>query len=87
MYELEFSPSCRESISKKCRKDKALEEALWKKISQILENPRAFKPLRAPLEGRWRVHVGSFVLIYKIAEEKKTVWLLKFSHHDEAYRS
>jgi len=86
MYLLEVTASCKSSIRKKCRKNKPLEEALKKKINQILENPQMFKPLCAPLENARRVHVlGSFVLIYGVDEKRKTVLLLKFAHHDEAY--
>jgi YafQ family addiction module toxin component len=87
VYFLEVEESCQHAIAKKCRKNKPLQNALSAKITQIRENPYAFKPLRAPLEGTRRVHVLScFVLIYDVVEERKTVRLLKFAHHDEAYQ-
>jgi addiction module RelE/StbE family toxin len=86
MYLLEIMPPCEEAMRKKFRKNKPMQDALDKKIAQILENPQMFKPLGAPLEGCRRVHVlGSFVLIYDILEESRTVRLLKFGHHDEVY--
>ncbi|RLG18639.1 type II toxin-antitoxin system RelE/ParE family toxin [Candidatus Micrarchaeota archaeon] len=86
MYSLEVERSCEAVIRKRCKKNKVLREALEKKIKQVLVNPHAFKPLRAPLENTWRVHIlGSFVLIYDIDEKRKVVRLLKFAHHDEAY--
>jgi len=85
-YSLEVSIDCKNSISKLCKKNTNLEIALKKKINQIIQNPRHFKPLGAPLQNKRRVHVfGCFVLIYEILEESKTVRLLKFSHHDDAY--
>ncbi|XES77010.1 MAG: type II toxin-antitoxin system RelE/ParE family toxin [Candidatus Bathyarchaeia archaeon] len=42
-------------------------------------------PLRHPLEGLRRVHVGSFVLIFEAIEEIKTVRLITYKYHDEAY--
>lgn len=86
-YSLVVDPDCEEEIARLTRKNSTLKEALEKKTRQILANPHAFKPLKKPLQGRYRVHVLScFVLIYEILEEDKAVLLLQFSHHDEAYR-
>jgi mRNA-degrading endonuclease RelE of RelBE toxin-antitoxin system len=84
-YELLVSDCCEEALSKHCKKNSVLREAVDKKIRQVLENPYHFKPLGYPLQNMRRVHIGSFVLIYDVIEETKTVRLLKFSHHDEAY--
>ena len=86
MHSLEYSDDCRDEIRKLCRKNSTLEDALRKKIDRILETPHHFKPLRAPLQNKRRVHVmGCYVLIYEVIEETKTVRLLRFSHHDDAY--
>lgn len=85
LYELEPSKNCAAQIRKLTRKNKALADALDGKINQILEHPAHYKPLGDVLAGRRRVHIGHFVLVFEIDEAKKTVVLLKFSHHDEAY--
>ena len=36
MYALEIVPSCEESIRKKCRKNRPLQEAVGSKVAQIL---------------------------------------------------
>jgi YafQ family addiction module toxin component len=85
-YNLELSGPCKRGIQKMCRKNKVLENALKKKINQILDTPYHFKPLKAPLQNKRRVHImNCFVLIYEVVEETKSVRLLKFSHHDDAY--
>jgi len=84
-YELDISDVCEESIRKHSKKNAALKTALEKKIRQILENPHHFKPLKNPLQNKRRVQLGSFVLIYEIDEQTRTVKFLKFSHHDDAY--
>ena len=85
-YSLEVVQSCQEQIKKRTTKNKPEKEALEKKVKQILENPYHFKPLGNVLKGTRRVHImGSFVLSYEIIEETKTVKLLKYCHHDEAY--
>ncbi|MEK6953058.1 MAG: hypothetical protein AABX29_08655 [Nanoarchaeota archaeon] len=69
------------------RKDISLFKAVQKKICQIASLDRAiidhFKNLRWNLKSYKRVHVGSFVLIFKV--EKETIIFAKFIHHDEAY--
>jgi len=47
----------------------------------MLEDPYQFKPLKYPLEGLRRVHIGSFVLIYEVVENLKKVRVIKYKHH------
>ena len=86
MYNLEVEEEVFKAFKKLAKKDRKHLEILNKKIEQILNDPFQFKPLRHPLEGLRRVHVGSFVLIYEILENQKTVRVLKYKHHDQAYQ-
>ena len=69
------------------KKDLVLFRALQKKICQIAQLDIAsiqhFKNLKGNLKDYKRVHVGSFVLIFKV--ERETIIFSKFVHHDEAY--
>jgi len=85
LYCLEIEQEVIKAFRKLGKKDKKQLEAVNKKIQQILEDPLQFKPLKRPLEGLRRVHVGSFVLIYEVFENPKIVRVLKYKHHDEAY--
>ena len=85
MYCLEIEEEVIKSFRKLGKKDRKQLEAVNKKIQQILEDPLQFKPLKHPLEGLRRVHVGSFVLIYEVFENPKQVRVFKHKHHDEAY--
>ena len=86
MYNLEVEEEVFKAFKKLAKKDRKHLEALNKKIEQILNDPFQFKPLKHPLEGLRRVHVGSFVLIYEVLENQKTVRVLKYKHHDQAYQ-
>ncbi len=86
MYSLEIEEEVFKVFKKLSKKDKTQLEAVNKKIDQILADPFQFKPLKHPLEGLRRVHIGSFVLIYEVIENQKTVKVLKYKHHDEAYQ-
>ncbi|VVB76775.1 ParE toxin of type II toxin-antitoxin system, parDE [uncultured archaeon] len=86
VYALELRESVTNIFEKLEKKDKRQLIEIRKKIASILENPNKFKPLRAPLQGVRRVHVmGSFVLIYSVVEEKHTVIIEDYAHHDEIY--
>jgi mRNA-degrading endonuclease RelE of RelBE toxin-antitoxin system len=50
------------------------------------DNPLHDKPLRAPLQGVRRVHVGgSFVILFEPLERSAIARFLRLAHHDEAY--
>ncbi len=85
MYSLKLESHVSRTFSKLSKKDKPQLEMANKKIKQILENPHRFKPLRAPMENKRRVQIGSSVLIYRIDEEHKIVEILDYDHHDNIY--
>lgn len=86
-YSLDIKPSCQEDIKKLCKKNPVLENALRKKVEQILLNPSHYKPLKYDLAGERRVHImKSLVLKFEVDEANKIVTLITFSHHDDAYR-
>ncbi len=86
MYDLEIRESLDALFAKLAKKDKVSFEYINKKIIEIRVNPYHFKPLRAPMQNYRRVHIGNFVLIYSIDENRKTVIIEKYKHHDEAYK-
>lgn len=86
VYNKEIKPLCRGQIDKACRKNPVLRNAIENKISEIIENPYHYKPLKYALAGERRVHIlKSFVLKFIIDELKKSVVFIFFGHHDEAY--
>ena len=86
-YSLEVAEGLDKIFKKLAKKDKVTFEIINKKVAEITEDPYRYKPLRAPMQNKRRVHIsGSFVLIFKIDEERKIVQLLEFEHHDSAYK-
>ena len=85
MYLIEIEEEVLKIFKKLSKKDKKQLETINKKIQQILTDPYQFKPLKHPLEGLRRVHIGSFVLIYEIIENPDKIRVLKYKHHDLAY--
>ena len=77
-----------EKILRKLKqKDQPLFRAVQRKINQIAQLDEKslshFKNLRGDMSKYKRVHVGSFVLMFKV--ENNTLIFGKLSHHDEAY--
>lgn len=87
MHNLEVRESVDKIFKKLFKKDKVSFEYISKKILEIRENPYHFKPLKNPLQGYRRVHIGSFVLVYSINERMKKVIIERYKHHDEVYKA
>ena len=87
MYEIEIREQLDKVFRKLAKKDSEQMEAVTKKIQEIAEGPHAYKPLRFPLAGLRRVHLGSYVLLFSIDEARKTIVLEDYEHHDRAYRT
>lgn len=86
LYSLEIVEKVGKLFSKLGKKDPAQAEAVKAKIKEVLANPHQFKRLKSPMQNMRRVHVGSFVLVYDIDDEKKVVTLRRYEHHDKAYK-
>lgn len=67
-------------------KNNELFSRLQYKTKEILKGPYHYKPLRNVLKNRRRTHIGSFVLVFEIHEDKKVVSFHSFKHHDTAYK-
>jgi len=87
MYDVEIREHLDRAFKKLAKKDSRQMKAIAKKIEEIAADPHAYKPLRFPLAGKRRVHVGSHVLMFSIDEARKTVVLEDYEHHDSVYRS
>jgi len=73
-------------LKKLKKKDRRQFEAVFKKINQIVEKPHAYKPLGNILKGRFRVHIGHFVLLFVIDNTEKVVEFIDYDHHDKIYK-
>ena len=87
MYNIEVKKDVERILKKLAKKDKVSSGYISKKIKQIKESPYHFKPLRAPMQNFRRVHIGNFVLVYSIDENRKTVIIEKYEHHDIVYKN
>lgn len=70
------------------KKDKVLYEQVKNKISEIIKSfdIEHYKNLRHDLKEYKRVHVGSFVLLFKYDKDNDFVYFTDFEHHDKIYK-
>ena len=70
------------------KKDKALYGQLKKKINEVLNNPdiEHYKNLQYGLKEYKRVHIRSFVLVFKHDKQKDFIYFDDFDHHDNIYK-
>ncbi|MDO9326327.1 MAG: type II toxin-antitoxin system RelE/ParE family toxin [Methanoregula sp.] len=72
-------------LRKLWQKDSARFNPIEKKLQEPGENPEIVKPLKKPLKGFWRLHIGHYVLRYKIDTNDQKIPLADYAHHDEIY--
>ena len=84
MYVEDYTDEFLDCVKRLKRKDKSLLSRLDKKIDEILKNPEHYKPLRRRHKNKRRVHVGPFVISFRIVGN--IVMFCSFKHHDDAYR-
>ena len=85
-YTIQIEKSLELRLQKMKKKDSIIYTRVVNKIGSLGENPYIGKPLKRVLKGKWRVHIGSFVLIYTIDEVQGIITFLEFEHHDRAYK-
>jgi len=87
-FKIIISNELKKSLAILKRKDKTTYIAVENKIFQIASCDQAsierFKNLRGKLSHLKRVHIGSFVLIFRIKDD--AIVFEEFGHHDRIYK-
>lgn len=88
MYSYELRRSVEKIFHKLSKKNPKQLEIIEKKIREITNNPHHYKNLRKPLQHLKSVHVdSSFVLLYSIDENSKTVIIENYDHSEFLWNS
>jgi len=82
----EIHPDLDRILAKLSKKDKVLFEQVLKKIEEVSNSGDVnhYKNLRHPLQNYKRVHLGHFVLLFKIEGDK--IIFRYYDHHDNVYQ-
>ncbi len=85
MTSYEISDELKSILKKLQKRDKTKYEAVIKKIEEIVNSsdPHHYKNLRYDMKDSKRVHVGHFVLIFRVAKDK--IYFDDYDHHDKVY--
>ena len=87
MYVSTYSEEITKKLAKLKKKDTFNYNNLDKKMQWILSNPRhKYKDLHYTMKGIKRIHIGHFVLIFRIDHLKKIVSFEDYDHHDVIYK-
>jgi addiction module RelE/StbE family toxin len=84
-FRVEPEPDVEATLRKLAKKDPVRFEQVAKKLRELADNPEMGKPLKNPLKGSRRLHIGHYVLIYKINKKEQLIFLADYAHHDEVY--
>ncbi len=84
-YAVEVSTSAAKSLSKI---DRTARLRIAGAIELLAVDPRppASKLLRGGDNGRWRVRVGDYRIVYAVEEDRLLVLVLRVAHRREVYR-
>ena len=86
MYNFEVRDVLDGKFSKITKKDKEQMKIILRKIQEVIQKPNHYKNLRKPLQHLKRIHVGkSFVLVFSVNENTKTIIFEDYDHHDKIY--
>ena len=85
MHTVVSNPDVEATFRKMGKKDITRFEQLVKKLQEPAENPEMGKPLKCPLLGFRRLHIGHHVLLYKIGKKINQITLVNYAHHDDVY--
>lgn len=87
-FDFVISSKLEKILHKLARKDKKLAIAIRKKMHQVTScdtiSIQTFKNLKGKMSKFKRVHIGSFVLVFRV--KGNTIIFEDFTHHDDAYK-
>ena len=87
MYIDKYSEEITRKLAKLKKKDARNYHVVLKKIDWIIHNPEhRYKDLHHSMKLIKRVHLGHFVLIFRIDHNNKTISFEDYDHHDKIYR-
>lgn len=89
MYYYEIIPYLQKELNKLSKKNKSLYEQVLTKIEEVINSADVehYKNLRYDLKDKKRVHVGSFVLVFKFLKSENKIIFYDFDHHDKIYNN
>ncbi|HIH75081.1 MAG TPA: type II toxin-antitoxin system RelE/ParE family toxin [Methanosarcina sp.] len=86
-YKLAAHPSVHRNLKKLYLFDRPDYDYIKKHLSLLAYRPELGYPLEAEFKGKWRIHIGPFVLIYVFDSDSNILTLLILEHYTRAYNT
>jgi len=84
-YRVALHPSVRRNLIKLYKLDRPGYDYVKQRLSLLAYKPEMGVPLEAEFQGKWRIHIGLFVLVYKFDRITNILTLLVFEYYTWAY--
>ncbi len=84
-YRVALHPSVRRNLKKLYQLDRPGYDYVKQRLRLLAYKPEMGVPLEAEFQGKWRIHIGPFVLVYKFDSITNILTLLVFEHYTWAY--
>jgi mRNA-degrading endonuclease RelE of RelBE toxin-antitoxin system len=85
-YELLVTPPAARALSERLPEPVAAAVIEFITTTLIREPRRVGKPLRGGLAGIWSARRGTYRVLYRIAEDRREIIVLRIDHRRDAYR-
>jgi mRNA-degrading endonuclease RelE of RelBE toxin-antitoxin system len=84
-YRVTVHPSVSKNLKKLYSFDRPAYDYVKTRLRFLAYRPEMGYTLEAEFEGKWRIHIGPYVLIYTFDSTSNTLTLLTFEHYTRAY--
>lgn len=84
-YKVAVHPSVSINLKKLHRRDPQGYDYVKKRLNLLVYKPEMGHPLGEEFQGKWRIHIGPFVLIYTFDSASNILTFLVFERYTKAY--
>lgn len=84
-YKVSVNPSVYNNLKKLYLLDRKSYDYVKQRLHLLAYKPEIGVPLNEEFKGKWRIHIGPFVLIYTFDSGANALTLLVFEHYTRAY--
>jgi mRNA-degrading endonuclease RelE of RelBE toxin-antitoxin system len=84
-YKVAPHPSVLKNLKKLYLLDRQEYDYVKHHLLLLAYRPEMGIPLEAEFQGKWRIHIGPFVLVYTFDRTANVLTLLVFEHYTRAY--
>ena len=85
-YRVELTTHAERILRQFAARERALYERLLRVLDDLADDPFQGKALRGELKGRYSYRVGSYRILYRLAQHRLVVIIIDIGHRRDIYR-